>query len=240
MPHTIKILFYLFVLLPRLTDAQTATTPETNPNAIHIKQTPDFAVTGDGTALQWKNADWVPVLSRSNPKTSYHANVKLLYSTLGIYCLFSCEDRKITATLNADFADLFKEDVVEVFFWPDEAVPIYFEYELSPNNYELAILVPNLNGNAFGWRPWHYEGDRTTRHATRIFHDDKGITSWTAEFFIPYSLLSPILKTPPQKGSQWRANMYRIDYDEEVSYFSWQLTRKNFHDYQRFGTLLFD
>jgi Carbohydrate family 9 binding domain-like len=235
-----KILFCFLLLLPCSADAQNPTVEEMNSHIIRIKQTPDFEITGDGSARQWINADWVPVLARNNPKTSYHANVKLLYSSLGIYCLFSCEDRKITATLKENFADLYNEDVVEIFFWPDEAVPVYFEYEISPNNYELAILVPNLKGNAYGWRPWHYEGDRTTRHATKITTDDKGVTSWTAEFFIPYSLLKPLLKTPPQKGSQWRANMYRIDYDEGVSYFSWQPTRKNFHDYEKFGTIQFD
>jgi len=41
------------------------------------------------------------------------------------------------------------------------------------------------------------------------------------------------------KGTRWRANFYRIDYDNNVSEWSWQPTRTNFHDYERFGTLLF-
>ena len=40
-----------------------------------------------------------------------------------------------------DFEDIFNEDVVEAFFWPEESSVIYFEYELSPYNYELPILV---------------------------------------------------------------------------------------------------
>ena len=58
------------------------------------------------------------------------------------------------------FADLWTEDVVEIFFWPDEEMPVYFEYELSPRNYELPILVPNKAGSFLGWRPWKYEGER--------------------------------------------------------------------------------
>ena len=176
---------------------------------------------------------------RQNAGTVYQTKLKLLYSDSGIYCLFKCDDKKITATLKGDFLDLYNEDVVEVFFWTDEKMPVYFEYELSPLNYELPILVPNNHGNFFGWRPWHYEGDRRTRHATRINGADE-ITSWTAEFFIPFALLKPMQNVPPEKGTQWRANFYRIDYDSGTSEWSWQKTRTNFHDLERFGIILFE
>jgi hypothetical protein len=162
-----------------------------------------------------------------------------LYSDSGIYCLFKCDDHKITATLKGDFLDLYNEDVVEVFFWTDEKMPVYFEYELSPLNYELPILVPNNKGDFFGWRPWHYEGERKTRHATHINGADE-ITSWTAEFFIPFALLKPMQNVPPKKGTQWRANFYRIDYDSGTSEWSWQKTRTNFHDYEKFGYIVFE
>ena len=51
----------------------------------------------------------------------------------------------------------------EVFLWPDERDPIYFEYEISPLGRELPILVPNLDGKFLGWRPWHYEGEPARR-----------------------------------------------------------------------------
>jgi hypothetical protein len=141
--------------------------------------------------------------------------------------------------LREDFSDLFNEDVVEAFFWTDVRLPMYFEYEIAPFNYELPILVPNINGNFLGWRPWHYEDGRKTRHATHVIKNNGNVVAWTAEFFIPYKLLKPMTNIPPAKGKTWRANFYRIDYDEKPSAWSWQLTRTNFHDYERFGTLLF-
>ncbi len=132
---------------------------------------------------------------------------------------------------------------MEVFFWTDEKVPVYFEYELSPLNYELPILVLNNDGAFFGWRPWHYEATRKTRHKTHInkaASSEDSITSWTAECFIPFVLLNPLSNVPPKKGTKWRANFYRIDYDSGVSTWSWQQTRKNFHDYKKFGTVLFN
>ncbi len=207
---------------------------------LHIRKTDDFAITGDGTAANWNKEKWLTLTPRDAIGSGYQTKLKLLYSDSGIYCLYQCEDRKITATLTEDFADLYNEDVVEAFFWTDETVPIYFEYELSPLNYELPILVPNIKGTFLGWRPWHYEGRRKTKHATYITRHGNDVISWTAEFFIPFALLKPMTKVPPRKGTQWRANFYRIDYDKKVSQWSWQSTRTNFHDFERFGTLLFE
>jgi hypothetical protein len=203
-------------------------------STLKISRTEDFEITGDGTSQAWASTQWVLLPHRNGAKT-YETKAKLLYSTTGVYGLFFCEDDIITSTLREDFTDLYNEDVVEIFFWTDELKPLYFEYELSPHNFELPILVPNSNGTFLGWLPWHYEGERKTRHATRITEK-----AWTAEFFIPYALLKPLDNVPPKKGTKWRCNFYRIDYDSGTSYWSWQKTRTNFHDFKRFGTILFD
>lgn len=214
--------------------------PEGNDDGIlKIGHTPDFELRGDGSSAEWSKAGWVPVRQRGNAGVNYSTEMRVLYSDTGIYCMFKCEDKKITATLKEDFADLYREDVVEVFFWPDESVPVYFEYELSPLNYELAIMVPNYNGRFFGWRPWHYEGNRRTRHATNISKKE-GDATWTAEMFIPYALLQPLIAGTPAKGDRWRANFYRLDYDNGNTRWAWQPIRTNFHDYERYGTIVFD
>jgi hypothetical protein len=214
-----------------------AQSPDTT--LMKVAATKDFKLTGDGSSSEWNKAQWINLPQRSGP-IKYETRLKLLYSDSGIYCLFFCEDKTITATLKEDFADLFNEDVVEAFFWTDERLPVYFEYELSPYNYELAILVPNNNGDFFGWKPWHYEGNRKTRHATHLNKTGDHLDSWTAEFFIPYKLLKPLANVPPVKGTKWRANFYRIDYDSNSLEWSWQLTGTNFHDYKKFGTLIFE
>lgn len=229
---------FLVNLIPILTNHQ-------NRSTFHfdewkVKHTMDFDITGDGSAGNWKNTEWLELTKGKDGNAVYQTKVKMLYSDSGVYCLFYCEDRKITATIKEDFLDLWHEDVVEVFFWTDESAPIYFEYELSPLNYELPLLVPNFNGKFLGWRPWHYEGMRRAKHATRINATGDAVSSWTAEVFIPYALLTPLNNVPAQKGRRWRANFYRIDYDNGESSWQWQKVRKNFHDYQSFGQLLFD
>jgi len=67
------------------------------------------------------------------------------------------------------------------------------------------------------------------------------VTAWTAEFFIPYTLLTPMTNVPPKNGSRWRANFYRIDHDMGETTWQWQEVREeNFHDYEKFGTIVFE
>ncbi|MDH5598059.1 MAG: carbohydrate-binding family 9-like protein [Cyclobacteriaceae bacterium] len=208
--------------------------------AAYVKKCKDFEVDGQGTHEIWNTADWMDIPQRRISGTTYSTRVKMMYSETGIYFLFENEDAKITSTLTEDFADLWEEDVVEVFFWTDENYAFYFEYELSPANYELPILVPNVEGSFLGWRPWNYEGERKTRHATSIQKKGKKITGWTAEFFIPFALLKPMSNVPPRPGTKWRVNMYRLDYDhEESSAWAWKPVTTNFHDYKNFGTIIF-
>ncbi len=201
---------------------------------LSVVKTSDFAVNGKGDAKEWKAADWLTLPQREGKK-NYDTKFKMMYSDSGIYCLFQNADEKITSTMNEDYMDLWKEDVVEIFFWPDEKVPIYFEYEISPRNYELPILVPNLNGRFLGWRPWHYTGSRKIKHATNIQPH-----VWIAEFFIPYKTFDPLTNVPPTKGMTWRVNMYRIDHDDGATEWSWQPVRTNFHDFEKFGVVKFD
>lgn len=231
------MLFAFLIMNPVYALAQ-AENPET---ILRVRYTKDFEITGNDTAVNWRKAEWLPLPQRTGNNNNYETKIKMLYSDSGIYCLYHCEDNKIISTLKEDFLDLWNEDVVEAFFWPDESVPMYFEYELSPLNYELPILIPNIKGNFLGWRPWHYEGNRRTKHATHINKTGEAITAWIAEFFIPYHLLTPLTNVPPRKGTRWRANFYRIDYDKGEATWQWQKVQgESFHDYDRFGTIVFD
>ena len=209
-------------------------------STITVKKTKDFSLTGLADAAAWKTTSFTKLQKKSTTGVNYSTQFKILYSDSGIYCLYICEDSLITSTLREDFADLYNEDVVEAFFWPDEKSVLYFEYELSPWNYELPILVPNNNGKFLGWRPWHYEKERRTRHAASINKQAGKVVGWTAEFFIPYVLLSPLENVPPKAGTKWRANFYRIDYDKGGNYWSWKPTGLSFHEYKKFGTIIFE
>jgi len=209
-----------------------------------VRKCLDFDVTGDGSSAEWKKADWVELLQQGPDKSPYTTKAKVLYSETGIYFLYDCVDKKLTSTIKGDFQNIFTEDVVEFFLWPDESFPVYFEYELSPLDYELPIIVPNYNGKFYGWQPWHYEGERRTRHATIVTGGKKesmaSVTGWKGEIFVPYKLLVPLNNVPPVSGTKWRANIYRIDYDKGTTHFAWQKVARSFHEYNNYGTFIFE
>jgi hypothetical protein len=136
------------------------------------------------------------------------------------------------------------EDVFEFFVWPNEQDPVYFEYEISPLGYELPILVPNFHGKFFGWRPWHYDGERRIKKGTSVRGGKKEtgaeISGWRAEIFMPFELLKPLRNVPPKPGMTWRANFYRMDYDDRpTKSWDWSRVGPSFHEFQKLGTLEF-
>jgi Carbohydrate family 9 binding domain-like len=227
------------LLLPSAAQAQRDERPR-----VSVRPVGDFEVTGAGDHAAWRQIEWVPLRRREPDGHAYDTRFKTVYSGTGLYFLIEGTDRTLTATINDDFMDLWNEDVFEVFLWPDERYPVYFEYEISPLNHELPILIPNFGGQFLGWRPWHYDRDRLTRKQTAAIGGAKqpraAIEGWRAEFFIPYALLRPLQNVPPKPGTRWRANVYRMDYDGGTrSQWEWAHVDKGFHEYQRFGDLLF-
>ena len=56
-----------------------------------------------------------------------------------------------------------------------------------------------------------------------------------------YTLLHPLPNVPPGPGTRWRANFYRMDYDDgKHSRWHWAPTEVNFHEYERFGVIMFE
>jgi hypothetical protein len=212
---------------------------------LRIRRTEDFAVSGVGDAPAWEKAAWEPLNLRESDGHQYKTHVKMLYSRTGLYVLMEAEDGTITATMKEDFLNLWEEDVFEFFLWTDERYPVYFEYEISPLGFELPIIIPNFGGEFLGWRPWHYEGKRKTQKATTVTGGSKQsgakVKGWKAEVFVPYDLLKPLQNVPPQPGTRWRANFYRVDYDEgKKTSWDWARVGSGFHEFEKYGTLIFE
>jgi hypothetical protein len=224
---------------PEMVQAQSTERPR-----LSVRSAQDFEVTGAGDHAAWKPVEWTTLSRRQADGHPYETRFKMLYSGTGLYFLMEGTDRKLTATMNEDFMDLWNEDVFEVFLWTDERYPVYFEYEISPLNKELPILIPNFGGQFLGWRPWHYERDRLTRRATTIIGGPKqsgaAIQGWRAEFFIPYTVLRPLQNVPPKPGTRWRGNFYRMDHDDGTrTQWEWARVGGSFHEYEKFGDLVF-
>lgn len=221
--------------------AQSATAPT------KVKKTDNFTLKDKEVSENWAKTDWITLQNgETNSDEKRKTKIKILYSDTGMYFLFNCPDRVLSATIESDFKKLWKEDVVEVFLWPDENSRTYFEYELSPLNHELIILATNMNGDLTRWIPYMYEEDkdRVTRHKTIIQGGEKksgeNIDNWIAKFYIPYKLLRPLNNNVPVPGTQWRANFYRVDYDNEQTNYMWKPIDSSFHEIDKFGTIVFE
>jgi hypothetical protein len=67
------------------------------------------------------------------------------------------------------------------------------------------------------------------------------VTGWTAEVFFPYELLVPLRNIAPGPGTRWRANLYRMDYDDgKVMSWDWSRVGPSFNEFSKFGTLVFE
>jgi len=246
----ILLLSFLFCVFVSAQESKVATVSKeshltgSESGSVTVKKCNDFQVTGDGNSVNWNNTEWIKLAQQGQEIIPYETKAKVLYSVTGIYFLFYCGDEKLTTTMKDDNLNLWEEDVVEVFLWTSEDFPVYFEYEISPMDFELPIIVPNYKGRFLGWLPWNYGGDKRVIHATSVAGGEKksgaNVKAWIAEFFIPFKLLNPLPQVPPASGTRWRANMYRIDYDKGAAHFSWQKTAMSFHEYNSFGTFVFE
>ena len=85
---------------------------------------------------------------------------------------------------------------------------------------------------------------RSARRPRRMGGEVKSgaeVKGWRAEVFIPYELLNPLRNIPPKPGTRWRANFYRMDYDDgRHTGWDWSRVGPSFHEYQKFGTLVFE
>ncbi len=230
------------VLVPALS-AQTPTAGDRP--TLRVPRVEDFAISGQGDHATWARLEWVALNGRQGVTGAPATRIKVAYSATGLYVLMDAADQKLTATYQEDFSDLWKEDVFEVFLWPDERDTIYFEYEVSPLGRELPILIPNFDDRFLGWRPWHYGGDRRVRHLTSIvggpMQSGAAIKGWRAELMIPFALLTPLRSVPPSPGAKWRANFYRVDHDGPTPVqWDWSRVGRNFHEFRNFGTLVFE
>lgn len=211
---------------------------------ITVKKCNDFDITGKGDDLEWKKTAWVEMKAREQGPGLYRSRFKIMYSGKGIYVLFDGEDKKISTDLG-DFSNVWEGDVFEVFLHPDLRYPLYFEYEINPLNSELVLIIPNIDHKFLGWLPWHYEGDRKIK---KVVYVDGGkaksgakIKGWRAELFFPYDILKPMANVPPKSGTEWKGNFYRMDYDKkETIHWSWSPVQTTFHEYEKFGTLVFE
>lgn len=167
-------------------------------------------------------------------------NVVAWFDDRHLSILFTAADDHVRATMLGHDEPLYEQDVVEVFFAPEELTR-YFELEVSPRGTIFDARVVSPDGDRATMqvdRAWDCEG---LVAAVRLVTESDGAMSADTLLRIPFASIG---RSTPRDGERWRANFFRVDrhpaHGDEFS--AWQPAMKfppDFHVPAAFGTLLF-
>jgi hypothetical protein len=160
----------------------------------------------------------------------------LLWDSNALYVAFDCQDDdpKPNATFTQRDANLWEEEVVEMFLSPTGELHTYAELEFNPLNTLFDAMILNNGRRTQVLRDWNME---TIQHAVALRSD-----GWTVEVALPFEEFYTAPRRPPSVGDEWRMNLYRIERSnpKEPELTAWSPTVvRNFHNAQAFGILEF-
>jgi len=195
---------------------------------------------------QAKTVDFVTVArdGRSFGPARSPTSAKLTYDKNHLYIAIEACDKDIWATFTDRDDDLWYEDVLEAFFKPDDTKPTYYEFEFSPRNVVLDLIIPRRGARTLRAMK---QFDAPVKSAVKVRGtldnwkdiDDK----WVLEAAIPLSAFKDTTATP-EPGDKWRFALCRYDYSfylqrgKEMS-SSAEIPRMDFHGWQYYDILLF-
>lgn len=191
----------------------------------------------------WDQAEKAGPLVRSldgKPCTAL-TEARLLWDDTNLYLAFLSEDQNLSTPFTKDDEPLYTSNVVEVFLNPSGDLQRYDEIELSPANVLFdASFTGRRQGMDLAWssRAAHaVHLDGTLNDASDV---DRG---WSAELAIPFAALTGKTKPVPQRGDEWRFNLYRLrqglGQPGEGQAYSAPLIG-DFHNVERFAWLRFE
>lgn len=165
------------------------------------------------------------------PKRSTH--IRLFWDETYLYFGFECEDNDPRAAMTQRDANLWEEEVVEMFLSPSGELHTYAELEVNPRNTLFDAIILNNGQRTQVLRDWNLE---KIRHAV-AFREE----GWSVEVALPFDEFYTAAHVPPLIGETWRMNLYRIERsDPTLELTSWSRTFfYNFHNAQAFGILEF-
>lgn len=138
---------------------------------------------------------------------------RICYDDRNLYASFRCDDPDIFTLYNRRDANLWESDAVELFLQPDPTNPIYYEFEVAPNNAVFDARMVNTGSGGFKrWARWNSR-IRTATHIEGTLNNwkdrDKG---YTVEMAIPLSTFREVIGNRPLKGQTWKIAAVRVDF----------------------------
>ncbi len=171
---------------------------------------------------------------------------KLAWDDQNLYVAFQCEDPDVWATMTQHDANLWEEEVVELYVDPGGQGKNYYEIEINPLNAVVDLKIPSARDgvpqDVEEARKWDAQGMvsavKVDGHVNAHDGKDRG---WTAEAAIPLSNFVGARRLPPKIGDVWRLQLLRIERGRPLphpQFSAWSVTN-TFHNPTRFGRLCF-
>ena len=187
----------------------------------------------------WSGVEPVPIThlwSGEEAPPSRHGEARIIWSNQALAVRFICRQSEPLLVSSEPVLDrktiyLWDRDVCEIFIAPDRARPKrYFEFEAAPTG-EWVDLIVNLESEE-PEKDFNYQSGMSV--TTRVNEGELRLA-----MRIPWSNDLP----KPQRGDEWRANLFRCIGIGDERYMAWQPTyaeEPNFHVPEAFGVLKFD
>lgn len=249
--HGIKY-FLVFILLGFLFSVSKVIAEDELPLTSYtvLKTTGTITIDGILDEEDWQRAVEAPMNNhRDGSPNPLKTTMRILWDDENLYVGFFCEDNDAWATYDTKDANLWEEEVVEIFIDPDGYQHFYYEYEYNPLNTFLDLVVMNAglrkNGRFGGWFAWDHAG---MKNAVYVKGDPKYGTNdeyWTVEVALPFDAFWVAANIPPKDGDMWRFNAYRYERpDKNKPKEYWQaawcpVLKYGFHAPWRFGKIYF-
>ena len=132
-------------------------------------------------ALTGPHAD-LALTSDDGRATRYATAARLLWDDRYLYAAFECEDPDIWGTLTERDAHIYDEEVVEVFLDDDSDGVSYLEFEVSPRNVVLDLMVLTRGERTKLIWAWDCEGLQTAVHVDGTLDNRDDVDrAWSAE-----------------------------------------------------------
>lgn len=212
---------------------------------VYVVHRASGAIAVDGVLAEpaWDKAERAGPLVRSldgKPCTA-STEARLLWDDANLYLAFLSEDQNIASPFTKDDEPLYTSNVVEVFLNPSGDLKRYDEIELSPANVLFdASFTGRRQGMDLGW----------SSHARHAVHLDGTLNvpgdvdrGWSVELAIPFSALTGNPQPHPERGDEWRFNLYRLRQGPgqpgEGQAYSPPMVG-DFHNVDRFAVLRFE
>ncbi len=186
-------------------------------------------------------------LSPFGDASERRTTARIAYSEEALVIGIFLEDEHIWSTLDDRDADLWTEEVIEIFLAPQGAEGSYVELQVNALGTifdahfdEPLGESPHRRRAIDAGRAWDLEGLTIGVHVDGRLNDvDHTDEFWSVEILIPWDGLPfDEVALPPQPGQVWRANLFRFDRPADGSRlaYGWSTAlRGDFHQPQRFG-----